>query len=1146
MTQNVLDNISDDEIRTLLGEGKDLNDIIGYAAKKASADGYAPTQEELKKIEEYDKYYPQRQSVKPLYDSKEEGNNAFMDLLRARRDGDTQKAELIKKQNPFIGAFADGILDMSINYGLAADGLSRAFLDNGFLDDDTIKKAMRVQSDIDKSKELKNNLSKERQEEVDRLKKAAVDGGTIDSLKLLWDQASNIDEWTLEGITSNLIDPINIATMITTGGTATAAKMSGMQMLKNLSVAGFKGGAFNVATGTPIDVAAQASRNAALPDDKKQSLLKTAKTSAVANFVVGGALGGIGGAVGGYIKPKGASSAKSRITGIESLDDALDEALKTAYDENVSNINNGKNPAEYTKTFMDENNIFYRFVRDNLSDKSKQLVLRHRDIVKSAIDDTAAGIGESYKYAEAYKDYLKNKQEIDFMPSESQRNFTNIFNNGNSVTDPRLEGFGGFALFDGEMELNKMGYVRNEADIFKTLKSKGLTDEYAKVLSESMATKDPSILAKFYEWKIYNNMVKPKITRAATLAIEDATKEISSKYFKMGRYSRQLDDIDAELGYKIIEADELNPNLDGGTGYQTRFRTEDNVKQINSIINDFNPNYIFNQHGGAEGHPIVAKDGSVIVGNHRATALKSLTPEGRKRYNDAAEAEYGKGIFDGYRRPVIVRELIDTDDALLRKIAAVSNRGGLKNEPSKLLEASERFTDKIEEMRFVGKIESKEALANMLDSNEPMDSARGMLNYLNPRIAKAAQSYYEKTKKDNFAVALVDNSYMLYNIRVASDSKARWANVDADITPYLDKAIIHASMGDSKSRSDLFSILNKYNDEITGKSKSLDDSMAKKGDDFVADVLSTLIQNLNEHTNPSLTLESRLNNLYNAVENLKKEADILTGEYERLDIYDSVKLLMASKVDENGVTISSSLLQGDNENMMIKISDYFRKNDLNKPFNDAVSAYRKNANKIPQPVEQKLKEIANTNAKVYNGASEIKENFDGVVFSPNDRAKADALENVLNALKSNGRMVYFGGNRQAIIDKIMSRVEQGELSIIGEVLLPHKLFDFKDPSVIIVDKRQNAGDFRSLDFRGIKTMNELFDNFRNLQDSFSKRYDDFDTIMDSGVKIIKDGDSEKAVGETGLPLEENKKILDGVVDRDGTILDKERLDGFLC
>ena len=52
--------------------------------------------------------------------------------------------------------------------------------------------------------------------------------------------------------------------------------------------------------------------------------------------------------------------------------------------------------------------------------------------------------------------------------------------------------------------------------------------------------------------------------------------------------------------------------------------------------------------------------------------------------------------------------------------------------------------------------------------------------------------------------------------------------------------------------------------------------------------------------------------------------------------------------------------------------------------------------------------------------------------------------------------------------------------------------------------------------------------------------------MDSGVKIVKDGDAEKAVGETGLPLEENQKLLDGVVDRDGTILDKERLDGILC
>lgn len=1143
--KELLQYISQDDIRKLLSEGKDLEDLNAYAIKNAMQDGYTPTSAEQGMVAEYDKYYPQKQKKTLLYDSKEDGNNAFMDLLRARRAGDTQKAELIKKQNPIIGGIADGLLDMSINYGLAADGISRAFGGDGFIDDDTIKTAMRVQGDIDKSKELKNNLSDERKAEIEKLKKAAVEGDTIDSLRLLWDQVSNVDEWTLEGIVSNVVDPINIATMFATGGTSTAAKMSGMQMLKNLAMDGFKGGAFNVATGTPIDIAAQASRNSVLPQDQQQSLLKTAKTSAAANFLMGGIMGSAGGLAGNYFANK-QSGGGARITGVGSLDDALDEALKTAYDENFAKINNGINPAEYTKTFMDENNIFYRFVRDNLSDKSKQLVLRHRDIVKSTIDDTAAGIGESYKYAEAYKDYLKNKQEIDFMPSESQRNFTNIFNNGNSVTDPRLEGFGGFALFDGEMELNKMGYVRNEADIFNTLKSKGLTDEYAKVLSESMAAKDPSILAKFYEWKIYNNLIKPKIANAAKLAIEDATKEVSSKYFKMGRYSRQLDDIDAELGYKIIEADELNPNLDGGTGYQTRLRTEDNVKQINSIINDFNPNYIFNQHGGAEGHPIVAKDGSVIVGNHRATALKSLTPEGRKRYNEAAEEEYGKGIFDGYKNPIIVRELIDTDDALLRKIAAVSNRGGLKNEPSKLLEASERFTDRIDDMRFLGKIQNKEALANMLDSNDPMDSARGMLNYLNPRIAKAAQVYYEKTKKDNFVVALVDNSYMLYNIRVASENKARWANVDADITPYLDKAIIHASTGDSKSRRDLFSILNKYNDEITGKSRALDDSMAKKGDDFVAEVLSTLIQNLNEHTNPSLTLEARLNNLYDAVENLKKEADIWTGEYDRLDIYDSVKLLLASKVDENGEIISSSLLQGDNENMMIKISDYFRQNDLNKPFNDAVSAYRKNANKIPQPVEQKLKEIANTNTKLYNGASEIKENFDGVVFSPNDRAKADALDNVLNALNSNGRMVYFGGNRQAMMDKIMSRVEQGELSIAGEVLLPNKLFDFKEPSVIIVDKRQNAGDFRSVDLRSVKTMNELFDNFRNLQDNFSKRYDDFDTIMDSGVKIVKDGDVEKAVGETGLPLEENQKLLDGVVDRDGTILDKERLDGFLC
>lgn len=126
--------------------------------------------------------------------------------------------------------------------------------------------------------------------------------------------------------------------------------------------------------------------------------------------------------------------------------------------------------------------------------------------------------------------------------------------------------------------------------------------------------------------------------------------------------------------FVIVDKNDLKPRFSKGN---FQFKQGMKADEVQSVANDFKPELLFEKSGEYEGLPLIARDGQIIAGNHRAQGIKDFSQESLKKHQEYAKAKFGVELAEN---EVIVRQ-IDKDVPLHTqlRLAQASNAGNANN-----------------------------------------------------------------------------------------------------------------------------------------------------------------------------------------------------------------------------------------------------------------------------------------------------------------------------------------------------------------------------------------------------------------------------------------------------------------------------------
>ncbi|MCW1680836.1 hypothetical protein OLS28_06955 [Campylobacter jejuni] len=175
----------------------------------------------------------------------------------------------------------------------------------------------------------------------------------------------------------------------------------------------------------------------------------------------------------------------------------------------------------------------------------------------------------------------------------------------------------------------------------------------------------------FFKYNFGDFLDIKKLEKSLEKYKESKPQEIKYKELKRGYILDDLLNVDEDVSYAVVNKDDLKPSL---TRSLSQFRNKHSNSTISDIRNSFNEREHFKESSNFDGIPTITKDGLVIAGNHRTTAIRDLKGENLARYIKQAKRVYGEDVFKGFdeNKAMIVRILDKNDDDTIIRLSKLS------------------------------------------------------------------------------------------------------------------------------------------------------------------------------------------------------------------------------------------------------------------------------------------------------------------------------------------------------------------------------------------------------------------------------------------------------------------------------------------
>ncbi|ECP9226260.1 hypothetical protein FU952_08035 [Campylobacter jejuni] len=356
---------------------------------------------------------------------------------------------------------------------------------------------------------------------------------------------------------------------------------------------------------------------------------------------------------------------------------------------------------------------------------------------------------------------------------------------------------------------------------------------------------------------------------------ESKPQEIKYKTLKRGYILDDLLNVDEDVSYAVVNKDDLKPSL---TRSLSQFRNKHSNSTISNIRNSFNEREHFKESSNFDGIPTITKDGLIIAGNHRTTAIKDLKGENLARYIKQAKRVYGEEVFKGFdeNKAMIVRVLDKNDDDTIIRLSKLSNDGRLSDESEKLQALGAKYKEKLSNIENA-KLNSEKELMNFLGSKDVLESRRALLDHLMPDIYNALLAWEKRSGGDSqFSKILSDNALNFLHLKQALNENKVFKDNGNDFFSLFKRAIESMNQSNAYKNSDeLYEMLKKYAEP----SLNFEKEFIPNDKDLQADILAFIVKYNDTLTNPSEALGLKI----------QKAIDFIRDN-DSFSLFDEIKL----------------------------------------------------------------------------------------------------------------------------------------------------------------------------------------------------------------------------------------------------------------
>lgn len=436
---------------------------------------------------------------------------------------------------------------------------------------------------------------------------------------------------------------------------------------------------------------------------------------------------------------------------------------------------------------------------------------------------------------------------------------------------------------------------------------------------------------------------------------ESKPQEIKYKELKRGYILDDLLNVDEDVSYAVVNKDDLKPSL---TRSLSQFRNKHSNSTISDIRNSFNEREHFKESSNFDGIPTITKDGLVIAGNHRTTAIRDLKGENLARYIKQAKRVYGEDVFKGFdeNKAMIVRILDKNDDDTIIRLSKLSNDGRLSDESEKLQALGAKYKEKLLKIEN-SKINTEKELMNFLGSRDILESKRALLDHLMPNINDALLSWERRSGGDTeFSKILNDNALNLLHLKQALNKNKVFKDNGNNFFSLFKRAIESINQSNVyKNNNELYDIIKKY----TEPSLNFEKEFISSDKDLQADILGFIIKYNDTLTNPSEAFGNKIkkaiefiydNDSFSLFNNIKLSNYDVLNQMLNINITNSIKYQELLNKAIDNLSDEKNIIKKLNENIKNKKSV---KQRLDEKIQDDKKAREERIEKIKQVITRK-------------------------------------------------------------------------------------------------------------------------------------------------------------------------------------------------
>lgn len=429
----------------------------------------------------------------------------------------------------------------------------------------------------------------------------------------------------------------------------------------------------------------------------------------------------------------------------------------------------------------------------------------------------------------------------------------------------------------------------------------------------------------FFKYNFGDFLDIKKLEKSLEKYKESKPQEIKYKELKRGYILDDLLNVDEDVSYAVVNKDDLKPSL---TRSLSQFRNKHSNSTISDIRNSFNEREHFKESSNFDGIPTITKDGLVIAGNHRTTAIRDLKGENLARYIKQAKRVYGEDVFKGFdeNKAMIVRILDKNDDDTIIRLSKLSNDGRLSDESKKLQALGAKYKEKLLKIEN-SKINTEKELMNFLGSRDILESKRALLDHLMPNINDALLSWERRSGGDaEFSKILNDNALNLLHLKQALNKNKVFKDNGNNFFSLFKRAIESINQSNVyKNNNELYDIIKKY----TEPSLNFEKEFISSNKDLQADILGFIIKYNDTLTNPSEAFGNKIkkaiefiydNDSFSLFNNIKLSNYDVLNQMLNINITNSIKYQELLNKAIDNLSDEKNIIKKLNENIKNKKS----------------------------------------------------------------------------------------------------------------------------------------------------------------------------------------------------------------------------------